>query len=110
MKRVFTIITAVLISAVSLAQTDAFKAWLKNGKGELAKQKFANKKLDKKEAEECLQHFLAGLPGVQQKIIQMKMNGCTFEEIEKATGLQQTNIRVIISRVRKRFREFYDNI
>ena len=53
MKRVFTIITAVLISAVSLAQTDAFKAWLKNGKGELAKQKFANKKLDKKEAEEA---------------------------------------------------------
>ena len=33
-----------------------------------------------------------------------------FEEIEKVTGLQQTNIRVIISRVRKRFREFYDNL
>jgi DNA-directed RNA polymerase specialized sigma24 family protein len=40
----------------------------------------------------------------------MKMNGCTIEEIEKTTGLQQTNIRVIISRVRKKFREFYDNI
>jgi RNA polymerase sigma-70 factor (ECF subfamily) len=40
----------------------------------------------------------------------MKMNGCTFEEIEKVTGLQQTNMRVIISRVRKRFREFYDKI
>jgi RNA polymerase sigma-70 factor (ECF subfamily) len=65
---------------------------------------------ESKEAEECLQHFLAGLPQVQQKIIQMKMNGCTFEEIEEATGLQQTNIRVIISRVRKRFREFYDKI
>ena len=65
---------------------------------------------DKRETEECLQHFLAGLPPVQQKIIQMKMNGFTFEEIEEATGLQQTNIRVIISRIRKRFREFYDNI
>ena len=65
---------------------------------------------DKKEAEECLQHFLAALPGVQQKIIGMMMNGCTFEEIEKVTGLRQTNIRVIIPRVRKRFREFYDNI
>ena len=42
--------------------------------------------------------------------MQMKMNGCTLEEIEEATGLQQTNIRVIISRVRKRFREFYDKI
>ena len=65
---------------------------------------------ESKEAEECLQHFLAGLPQVQHKVIQMKMNGCTFEEIEKVTGLQQTNIRVIISRVRKRFREFYDKI
>ena len=65
---------------------------------------------DSKETEECLQHFLAGLPQVQQKVIQMKMNGYTLEEIEKVTGLQQTNIRVIISRVRKRFREFYDKI
>ena len=65
---------------------------------------------DKKETEECLQHFLASLPQVQQKIMRMKMNGCTFEEIEEVTGLQQTNIRVIISRVRKRFREFYDKI
>ena len=65
---------------------------------------------DKKEAEECLQHFLAGLPQVQQKIIQMKMNGCTYEEIEKVTGMPQGNIRVVISRIRKRFREFYDNI
>ena len=65
---------------------------------------------DKREAEECLQHFLDSLPQVQQKIMQMKMNGCTLEEIEKVTGLQQTNIRVIISRVRKRFREFYDKI
>ena len=65
---------------------------------------------DKKETEECLQHFLSGLPQVHRKIMQMKMNGCTLEEIEKVTGLQQTNIRVIISRVRKRFREFYNNI
>ena len=65
---------------------------------------------DKRETEECLQHFLSGLPQVQQKIMRMKMNGCTLEEIEKVTGLQQTNIRVIISRVRKRFRELYDNL
>ena len=71
---------------------------------------YAPPETERKEAEECLQHFLAGLPPVQQRIMQMKMNGCTLEEIEKVTGLQQTNIRVIISRVRKRFREFYDNI
>ena len=31
------------------------------------------------------------------------------EEIEEVTGLSQANIRVIVSRTRKRFREFYDN-
>ena len=65
---------------------------------------------ERKEAEECLQHFLAGLPGVQQKIIRMKMNGCTYDEIENITGMSQGNIRVVISRIRKRFRKFYDNI
>ena len=65
---------------------------------------------DKKEAEECLQHFLSGLPQVHRKIMQMKMNGCTYDEIEKITGMSQGNIRVVISRIRKRFREFYDNI
>ena len=65
---------------------------------------------ESKEAEECLQHFLAGLPQVQQKIMMMKMNGCTYDEIEKITGMSQGNIRVVISRIRKRFREFYDNI
>lgn len=53
MKRALTIITAALISAVSLAQTNEFKAWLKSSKGELIEQKFASKKLDKKEAEEA---------------------------------------------------------
>ena len=65
---------------------------------------------ESKEAEECLQHFLSGLPQVHRKIMQMKMNGCTYDEIEKITGMSQGNIRVVISRIRKRFREFYDNI
>ena len=63
---------------------------------------------DKKEADECLQHFLAGLPQQQQQIIRMKMNGYTPEEIEQITGLSQGNIRVTLSRVRKKFREFYN--
>ena len=66
--------------------------------------------IENRETEECLQHFLAGLPMEQQKIIQMKINGCTYDEIERITGFSQTNIRVIISRIRRKFRCFYDNL
>ena len=52
MRRFISIITAVFVSAVSLAQTDALKAWLKSAEGDLTAQKFANKKLDRKAAEE----------------------------------------------------------
>ena len=53
MKRFFSIITAVFVSAVSLAQTDALKAWLQSAEGDLTVQKFAGKKLDKVEAEKA---------------------------------------------------------
>ena len=53
MKRFVSIITAAFISAVSLAQTDALKAWLKSAEGDLTAQKFAGKKLDRKAAEEA---------------------------------------------------------
>ena len=53
MKRFVSIITAAFISAVSLAQTDALKAWLKSTEGDLTAQKFAGKKLDRKAAEEA---------------------------------------------------------
>lgn len=65
--------------------------------------------IESKEAEECMSHFLAGLPQQQQMVLKMRINGCTFEEIEATTGFSQVNIRVIISRIRKRFREFYNN-
>ena len=43
-----TIITAVLISAVSFAQTKELSEWLNTCNGELCNQKFAKKKLDKR--------------------------------------------------------------
>jgi RNA polymerase sigma-70 factor (ECF subfamily) len=38
----------------------------------------------------------------------MKMNGLDYEEIENLTGLSAVNVRVIVSRVRKKFREYYN--
>lgn len=42
--------------------------------------------------------------------MKMSMNGCGIEEIECITGLSQTNIRVILSRLRRKFREYYNKL
>ena len=44
------IIAFLFLSSLSYSQTDKFTEWLKTSKGELCKQKFANKRLDKTEA------------------------------------------------------------
>lgn len=56
-----------------------------------------------------IEHFLAGLPEAHRRVMQMQMQGMAFDEIAKVTGLSEGNIRVIISRIRKRFREVYYN-
>lgn len=47
------ILTAALlfVSCLAMAQTDALEEWAKRGNGELSKQKFSKKKLDRKEAQ-----------------------------------------------------------
>ena len=50
MKNILT--TALLfVSCLAMAQTDALEEWAKRGNGELCKQKFSKKKLDRKEAQ-----------------------------------------------------------
>ncbi len=66
--------------------------------------------IERREADECLEKFLAELPWQHSRVMQMRINGCSFEYIESVTGLTQANIRVIVSRARKKFREFYDKI
>ena len=63
--------------------------------------------IEQKEASEFIEHFLAGLPELQRKVMQMQMKGTGFDEIAKLTGLTEVNVRVIISRIRKRFKEIY---
>ena len=63
--------------------------------------------IERREAGECLEKFLAALPEQQQRVMRMKMQGCSFEEIAEVTGLSDVNVRVIISRIRKKFKESY---
>ena len=65
--------------------------------------------IEAKETKEFIAHFLSTLPSPHKKVMQMTMSGMSSEEIEQITGFTQGNIRVIISRVRKKFREYYNN-
>lgn len=66
--------------------------------------------IEAKETKEFIAHFLSSLPQQHRRIMQMTMDGTSIEEIGKITGLTQGNIRVIVSRVRKKFREYYNNV
>lgn len=62
-----------------------------------------------KDERQYIQMYLSGLPPQQRKIVLLRMNGHSYEEIEVLTGLSAVNIRVIITRLRKKFREYYNN-
>ena len=59
------------------------------------------------ETAEFLEHFLANLPERQQRVMRMTMRGDKVEQIAEATGLTVGNIKVIVSRIRQRFKELY---
>ena len=59
------------------------------------------------EAEEFVEHFLATLPQRQQRVMTMQMQGSSIEEIAEVTRLTEGNVKVMLSRIRKRFRELY---
>lgn len=49
------------------------------------------------------------LPAQQQKIVTLRdVKGYSFEEIERMTGLNATNVRVLLSRARKKIREEFN--
>lgn len=56
----------------------------------------------------CIQIYLSGLPPQQRKVVQLRMSGHNYEEIEALTGLSAVNVRVIITRLRKKFRKYYN--
>ena len=51
------------------------------------------------------------LPKQQQQVVIMRdINDCSYEDIEQATGLSSVNIRVTLSRARKKIREQFNII
>ncbi|MCI1683675.1 MAG: RNA polymerase sigma factor [Bacteroides sp.] len=53
--------------------------------------------------------IVARLPRQQQRVVELRdMKGCSYEEIEHVTGLNASNVRVLLSRARKRIREEFN--
>ncbi len=63
--------------------------------------------VEREEAAEFLEHFLTNLPQMQQRVMRMQMSGNSAEEIAEVTGLTAGNVKVIVLRIRKRFKELY---
>lgn len=58
-----------------------------------------------------VRRLIGRLPEQQKQVILLRdVNDCSFEEIERATGLNAINIRVLLSRARKKIREQYNEI
>lgn len=58
-----------------------------------------------------VRRLIGRLPEQQKRVLMLRdVNDCSFEEIEQATGLNAINIRVLLSRARKKIREQYKEI
>ena len=63
---------------------------------------------DARDKVQVVQTLVARLPLQQQQVIRLRdMRGYTCQEIEQLTGLSANNIRVVLSRARKKIREDY---
>lgn len=59
---------------------------------------------------EKIERFIARLPDKQRRIMTMRMQGATTDEIIEATGLSVENVRTILSRTRQLVRDYYKRI
>lgn len=67
--------------------------------------------LESKDDLRMVKKFISELPENQRKVIILRdVKECSYEEIENITGLNSVNIRVLLSRARKKIREQYTKL
>lgn len=67
--------------------------------------------LERQDEAEQLTSLIGRLPEGQRTVMTLHdVEGCSYEEIEEATGLSAVNIRVMLSRARKKVREQFQKI
>ena len=64
-----------------------------------------------KDEASIVKRIIGALPEQQRQIVKMRdVDDCSYEEIEQVTGLTAVNIRVLLSRARKKIREQFNAI
>ncbi|MBQ8520704.1 MAG: sigma-70 family RNA polymerase sigma factor, partial [Bacteroides sp.] len=67
--------------------------------------------LERQDEAEQLTRLIGRLPEGQRTVMTLHdVEGCSYEEIEKATGFTAVNIRVMLSRARKKVRDQFQII
>ncbi len=65
--------------------------------------------IERKERAANIMHGIAKLPEKQRLVLVMRdIDGMEYDEICRATGLNETNVRVTLSRARKTLRELFN--
>ena len=64
--------------------------------------------VEREEAEEFVNHFLATLPQRQQRVMTMQMQGSSIEEIAEVTGITQSNVAVKLMRAKNKIKEMFN--
>lgn len=69
------------------------------------------REVERKDEVNHLKLLIGQLPEQQKRVMMLRdLSDCSFEEIEKATGLNAVNMRVLLSRARKKIREQLNGI
>ena len=69
------------------------------------------REVELKDEANIVKRIIGALPEQQQQVVMMRdVDDCSYEEIEQATGLSSVNVRVLLSRARKKIREQFNAI
>lgn len=67
--------------------------------------------IEVKDEAQRVRDLIARLPQMQQQIVMLRdIKGCSYEEIEHITGINSVNVRVLLSRARKKIREDFNKL
>lgn len=54
-----------------------------------------------------VEQLVEKLPPAQQQVMRLRMRDCSMEEMQQVTGLTAVNVRALLSRGRKKLKEWY---
>ena len=104
-----TMMRNLFVDQRRLKHVDA-SAELKNEEGP-PDERSLERQIDARDEARQMEGLISELPERDAKIIQMHLvDDCSYEEIERDTGLSQGNIRIIVMRTKKKLKQQFQNI